>query len=72
MTESVAVDSQPVVKAAATVSASTLALHLDCSRTYLTKLQTDGVIQRQGDGRWPTLLIRRETGGVVRLIWPSR
>jgi hypothetical protein len=34
----------------ATVSASTLAMHLDCSRTYLHKLEADGVIQRQGDG----------------------
>ena len=34
----------------ATVSASALALHLDCSRTYIGKLEADGVIQRQGDG----------------------
>ncbi len=32
------------------VSASALAQHLDCSRTYFGKLETDGVIQRQGDG----------------------
>src|SRR5436190_9638675 len=31
-------------------SASALALHLDCSRAYLTKLEAEGVIQRQGDG----------------------
>ena len=30
------------------VSAS--ALHLDCSRTYIGKLEAEGVIQRQGDG----------------------
>ena len=48
----------PVAKAAAsrrsakpaTVSASALALHLDCSRTYIGKLEAEGVIQRQGDG----------------------
>ena len=34
----------------ATVSASALALHLDCSRTYVGKLEAEGVIQRQGDG----------------------
>lgn len=33
-----------------TVSASSLALHLDCSRAYVGKLEADGVIQRQGDG----------------------
>ena len=35
---------------AATVSASALALHLDCTRTYIGKLEADGVIQPQGDG----------------------
>jgi hypothetical protein len=35
-----------------TVSASALALHLDCSRAYIGKLEADGVIQRQGD-RFP-------------------
>ena len=34
----------------ATVSASALALHLDCTRTYIGKLEAEGVIQRQGDG----------------------
>jgi hypothetical protein len=33
-----------------TVSASALAAHLDCSRTYVSKLEAEGVIQRQGDG----------------------
>jgi hypothetical protein len=27
-----------------------LALHLDCSRTYIGKLEAEGVIQRQSDG----------------------
>src|SRR3954462_11761589 len=31
----------------ATVSASALALHLDCSRTYIGKLEAEGVIQQQ-------------------------
>jgi hypothetical protein len=34
----------------ATVSASALAQHLDCSRTYTGKLEAESVIQRQGDG----------------------
>jgi hypothetical protein len=55
----VTIDRPPVAKAAvsrrrsakpATVSASALALHLDCSRTYIGKLEAEGVIQRQGDG----------------------
>ena len=33
-----------------TVSASALAQHFDCSRTYIGKLEAEGVIQRQGDG----------------------
>ena len=32
------------------MSASALALHLDCGRTYISKLEAEGVIQRQGDG----------------------
>jgi hypothetical protein len=27
-----------------------LVLHLDCSRTYIDKLEAEGVIQREGDG----------------------
>jgi hypothetical protein len=59
MSEAVTIARPPVVKAAAprgraakpaTVSASALALHLDCSRTYIGKLEADGVIHRQGDG----------------------
>jgi hypothetical protein len=34
----------------ATVSASALAQHLDCSRTYISKLEAEGVLQRQRDG----------------------
>jgi hypothetical protein len=50
MPETVTVDGPSVADAAATVSASALALHLDCSRTYIGKLEAEGVIQRQGDG----------------------
>ena len=45
MAEAVTIDRSSVA-----VSASALALHLDCSRTYISKLEADGVIQRQGDG----------------------
>jgi hypothetical protein len=41
---------RPRSRRAATVSASALALHLDCSRTYIGKLEAEGVIQQQGDG----------------------
>ena len=58
MTETVTTDrpsvakpvSRPRSRKPATVSASALALHLDCSRTYIGKLEAEGVIQRQGDG----------------------
>jgi hypothetical protein len=58
MTETVATDHPPVAKPVprrrsakpATVSASALALHLDCSRTYIGKLGAEGVIRRQRDG----------------------
>jgi hypothetical protein len=54
MTETVAPFAKPVPRRRsgkpATVSASALALHLDCSRTYIGKLEAEGVIQRQGDG----------------------
>src|SRR6478752_1855861 len=59
MAETVAsIDRPPVAKPVSrrrsakpeTVSASALAQHLDCSRTYIGKLETEGVIQRQGDG----------------------
>jgi hypothetical protein len=59
MTETVPIDRPPAARAtvsrprsakSATVSASALALHLDCSRSYIGKLEAVGVIQRQGDG----------------------
>jgi hypothetical protein len=50
MPETIAVDHPPVAKGAATVSVSALAQHFDCSRTYIGKLEAEGVIQRQGDG----------------------
>ncbi len=50
MAETITIDRPSVAGAAATVSASALAMHLDCSRTYIGKLETEGVIQRQGDG----------------------
>ena len=58
MTETVTIDRPSVAKPVsrprsakpATVSASALALHLDCSRTYIGKLEAEGVILRQGDG----------------------
>jgi hypothetical protein len=50
MAETVTVDGPTVAKRAATVSASALALHLDCSRAYVGKLEAGGVIQRRGDG----------------------
>ena len=42
--------SRPRSRKPATVSASVLAAHLDCSRQYIGKLEAEGVIQRQGDG----------------------
>ena len=39
MAETITIDRPPVAGAAATVSASALALHLDCSRTYIGKLR---------------------------------
>jgi hypothetical protein len=53
MTETASVakhPAQPRSRKAATVSASALALHLDCTRTYIGKLEAEGVIQRHGDG----------------------
>jgi hypothetical protein len=58
MAETVSVDrpsvakpvSRPRSRKPTTVSASALALHLDCSRSYIGKLEAEGVIQRQGDG----------------------
>ena len=42
--------SRPRSRKPATVCASALALHLDCSRTYIGKLEAEGVMQRQDDG----------------------
>jgi hypothetical protein len=54
MTETAAPVAKPVPRLRsrkpATVSASALAEHLDCSRAYIGKLEAEGVIQRQGDG----------------------
>jgi hypothetical protein len=58
ITETVTIDRRSVAtpvfrprsRKPATVSASALALHLDCSRTYIGKLEAEGVIQRQGGG----------------------
>jgi hypothetical protein len=49
MTETAANDRPPIANGAATVSASALALHLDCSRAYIG-LEAEGVIQRQSRG----------------------
>jgi len=40
------VNAPPAAEGATTVSASALALHLDCSRTYIGKLEAEGVIHR--------------------------
>ena len=50
MPETVTDDHPPAAHGAATVSASALAQHLDCTRTYIGKLEAEGVIQRQGNG----------------------
>ena len=58
MTETVTIARPPVAKPVsrprskrpAIVSVSELALHFACSRTYIGKLEAEGVIQRQGDG----------------------
>ena len=48
MPETATVDGSPAPKRAATVSASALALHLDCTRTYVGKLEADGFPLDQG------------------------
>jgi hypothetical protein len=54
MTETVAPVAKPVprprTRKPATVSASALAVHIDCSRQYIGKLEAEGVIQRRGNG----------------------
>jgi hypothetical protein len=42
--------SRPRSRKPATVSASALALHLDCSRTYIGKLEAEGVLHCAPDG----------------------
>jgi hypothetical protein len=46
----VAAVSRPRSIKPATVSAPALALHLDCSRTYIVKLEVEGVFNRVSDG----------------------
>jgi hypothetical protein len=54
MTETVAPVAKPVPRPrsrkAETVSASALALHLDCNRACVGKLEAEGVIQRHSGG----------------------
>src|SRR6476620_4118036 len=58
LTETVTIDRPSVAKSIsrrrsakpATVSATALARHLDCSWTYIGQIEAEGVIQRQGDG----------------------
>jgi hypothetical protein len=50
VTETAAPISRRRSRKPATVSASALALHLDCSRAYIGKLEAEGVIQRHGGG----------------------
>jgi hypothetical protein len=57
MTETASIDRPSVAKPASrprsrkpAIGASALALHLDCSRTYIGKLEAEGVIQQQGGG----------------------
>jgi hypothetical protein len=54
MTETVALIAKPASRPRsakpAIVSASALVQHLDCSRTYIGKLEADGIIHRHGDG----------------------
>jgi hypothetical protein len=41
---------RPRSRKPATVSASALARHLDCSRSYVQKLEAEDVLHREGDG----------------------
>jgi hypothetical protein len=57
MTESITNDCSPVAKVSrsqsaepVTVSASALAQHLNCGRTYIHKLEAEGVLHRAPDG----------------------
>ena len=44
MPDTVTVEGPPAARGNATISASALAKHLDCSRAYIGKLEADGVI----------------------------
>jgi hypothetical protein len=60
MTEAITVHRPAVAKAEpATVSASALALHLDCSQTYIRKLEAEGVLHRAPGG---SVRLRRADG----------
>ena len=48
--ETVTIVSRPRATKPTAISASELARHLDCTRTYIGKLENESVIQRQGDG----------------------
>ena len=60
--------SRPRSAKRATVSASALALHLDCTRAYVGKLEAEGVIQRQGDG----FLLDQSRVGYLRYLRRER
>jgi hypothetical protein len=77
MTKTVTIDRPSVAKSVsrprsrrpATVSASALALHLDCSRTYIGKLEAEGVI-RAAAGR--AVEARKEADQLVVEAWNKR
>jgi hypothetical protein len=79
MAETVTIDRSSVVKPVsrrrsgrtATVSASALARHLDCSRTYIGKLEAEGVIQRQGDGS-RSIYVKSLNGGRPMVVTQMR
>jgi hypothetical protein len=76
MAETVTNDRPPIAeraprrrsRMAETVSASSLALHLDCSRTYVQKLEAEGVIQRQGGG----FALDQSRVAYLRYFWRER
>lgn len=69
MSETVTIDrasvdklvSRPRSRKPAAVSASTLAQHLDCSRAYIAKLATEGVLHRAGGSGFD----------LMRRVWPT-
>src|SRR3954465_15457063 len=68
MAETVTIVSRPRSRKHAIVSASALALHLDCSRTYVGKLEAEGVFQRQNDG----FLLDQSRVGYLRYLRRER